>query len=186
MALFTNMPEDAELRINAYLALMQCPSASTLDSVVNMLTNEEVNQVGSFVWTHLTNLRESSDPHKHAIQEILDNKELQKTFDLDKRKYSRNVEMSYFSDLLNTGGQVDANLIWSQNSFVPRSAMVNLTIDIFGESVNLMELGGRVQGLERMLERTFRDTSEVDKTSDETMNSIDSRVCVGVCPFCTI
>jgi hypothetical protein len=38
---------------------------------------------------------------------------------------------------------------------VSRSAMVNLTVDMFGHSVNLLEFGGRVQGLDRLLYTYF-------------------------------
>lgn len=42
-------------------------------------------------------------------------------------------------DLL-TGMGLDSNLIFSQDSYIPRSASLNLTVDLFGESVNLMEV----------------------------------------------
>jgi hypothetical protein len=35
---------------------------------------------------------ESSSPHKHTIQNILEDETLKKEFDLDKRKFSRNYE----------------------------------------------------------------------------------------------
>ena len=39
--------------------------------------------------------------------------------------------------------------------------MVNLTVDMFGHSVNLLEVGGRVQGLEYLLQ-TYFGPSEPD------------------------
>lgn len=146
---------DSELRINAYLAAMQCVNDLMLPRIQTILESEEINQVGSFIWTHLTNLQETSNPLKTKIREIIENAELKKEFDLDKRKFSRNIEMSTFSELLNIGASVESNLIWSTNSFVPRSAMVNLTVDMFGQSINLLEVGGRVQGIEDLLERLF-------------------------------
>ena len=59
MILFTNTAEDSELRVGAYLALMSCPSQETVNQVKMVLTDEPVNQVGSFVWTHLTNIQET-------------------------------------------------------------------------------------------------------------------------------
>jgi hypothetical protein len=73
---------------------------------------------------------------------------LKKEFNLEKMKYSRNYEASFFLEKINTGAAIDSNLIWSSKSFLPRSAMTNLTIDLFGHSVNLFEIGGRVEGLE--------------------------------------
>lgn len=164
---------------------MQCATPEVVDAVTRMLSNEKVNQVGSFVWTHLTNLKETSCPLKKDLRKILENQYLQKEFDLDARKYSRNLEGSFFSEMLNTGAVVEGNLIWSQKSFVPRSAMMNLTIDLFGQSVNLLEVGGRVEGVERLLETFFGpngyfpESSVGDMlkrsktTSDDKINRID-------------
>ena len=50
---------------------------------------------------------------------------------------------------------MDGNLIFSQESYVPRSAMVNLTVSLFGESLNLFEIGSRAEGFESMIEDFF-------------------------------
>lgn len=50
---------------------------------------------------------------------------------------------------------MESNFIWSQNSFVPRSLSLNLTVDLFGKSINLIEFGTRIQGIESLLEKTF-------------------------------
>jgi hypothetical protein len=64
-ATFSDAAADSELRIGAYLALMNCPSQSMVNLVKSVLINEPVNQVGSFVWTHLTNLQESESLSEH-------------------------------------------------------------------------------------------------------------------------
>jgi hypothetical protein len=76
-----------ELRIAAYLGLMTCPSASILDKIKNTLESEEVNQVGSFVWSHLTNLMETSSPLKQNIKSILSNSMLKKMNNSRKEHY---------------------------------------------------------------------------------------------------
>lgn len=155
LPLFTDTTEDSEIRINAYLALIKCPTQDLLQQVQTVLENEEVNQVGSFVWTHLTNLQETNDVFKKEIRKILEDKVLRKTFDLDKRKFSRNYEGSFLSEMLNMGGKVESNVIWSTKSYIPRSANLNLTVDLFGQSLNLLEVGGRVEGAEILLEKMF-------------------------------
>lgn len=150
-----DVKEDSELRIAAYLAVIECPSNFVLDQVKDTLKTEEMNQVGSFIWSHLTNLMETSDPHKQGIRSILEDEILAKDFDSDKRKFSRNYEGSFFIDKLNLGAKSESNLIWSPKSFIPRSAMLNLTVDVFGHAVNLIEIGGRVEGLEYFLETYF-------------------------------
>ena len=82
---------------------------------------ESVNQVGSFVWTHLTNLMKSSSPHKQGLRDILEDEKLKTEFNMDKRKFSRNYEISYFSEKFGTGAMAESNVIFSSSSFVPRS-----------------------------------------------------------------
>lgn len=174
MTLFQTKEEDSELRIAAYLAIMECPSESVLNYVKTTLESEEVNQVGSFVWSHLTNLMETSDPLKQDIRSILEDEVLRKEFNLDQRKYSRNYEGSFFLDRLNTGAKVESNLIWSSGSFVPRSAMLNLTFDLFGHSVNFFEVGGRIEGFEYFLESYFGPNGYfgADNVRDATQKSV--------------
>jgi hypothetical protein len=35
---------------------------------------------------------------------------------------------------------LDGNLVFSQASYIPRSTSVNLTVDLFGESINVFEV----------------------------------------------
>jgi hypothetical protein len=133
---------------------------------------------------------ESSSFHKHTIQNILEDETLKKEFDLDKRKFSRNYEWSYFYESMNAGAEIESNIVWSQKSFVPRSAMVNLTVDLFGHSVNLFEIGGRVEGLEKILADNFgpkgyfgakQDFTPKQKLSNvidfNKVQQIDEKVC---------
>lgn len=194
MKLIRNKDIDSELRITAYLGLMTCPTPELLDTVKELLTAESSNQFASFMWTHLTNLLETSDPHKQGIRLIVEDVKLKKQYDMDKLKFSRNIEKSFFSKYLNAGAKLESNLIWSQRSFLPRSATLNMTLDLFGKSFNFLEVGGRVQGLETLLEKYLgpkgmerkqeADTSgqlaELDKTfkaiEDEIGGSLDIRI----------
>lgn len=184
--LLENKQADSELRINAYLGVMQCITEQNLPRIQAVLESEEVNQVGSFIWTHLTNLQETASPLKKDIRAILEDAKLKKEFDIDKRKFSRNIELSTFSELLNFGVTTESNLIWSTSSFVPRSASLNLTVDMFGQSINLFEVGGRVQGIEDILEQLFgpgnKDFDNLIKNrerraaiKDDVFNTIDRR-----------
>ena len=50
---------------------------------------------------------ESSDPANKYVKHILNDEVLAKEFDLDKRKFSRNYEGSFYLDKLNTGAKVN-------------------------------------------------------------------------------
>ena len=151
MTILQNPSEDSEIRIAAYKALMECPTARLLNQIKGVVDQEDSQQLDSYVLTHLTNLMETSDPHKQELKAILDTMILD-DLDKDKTKFSRNYEKSIFLEKLNTGAKAEADVIWSSNSFIPRSGMVNLTVNLFGRSTTLFELGGRAQGLEYFME----------------------------------
>lgn len=65
---------------------------------------------------------------------------LEKSFPNDLRKYSRNMVISDFCPINNAGWDIDTNIVYAPKSFIPRSASMNLTLDLFGQSVNLLEV----------------------------------------------
>ena len=108
--------------------------------------------MGSFIWSHLSNLKETSNPFKQDVKQMLKDIELKKMFDLNPIKFSRNYEKSVFLRMLNSGLQTESNVIWSTDSPLPRSISANLTVDLFGHSINLLEIGGRLEGVEYLIE----------------------------------
>ena len=63
---------DSELRIAAYQALMRCPSDATLGKMAASLGGELDEQVGAYVYSHMTNLRQTSDPLKQMVVRAMD------------------------------------------------------------------------------------------------------------------
>jgi len=41
---------------------------------------------------------------------------------------------------LNAGATLESSLVWSPKSFVPRSAEMGLSVDVFGQAVNFFEV----------------------------------------------
>lgn len=60
-----------------------------------------------------------------------------------------------FFDEFNAGGNLEGHIIFSPKSYVPRTIRSNLTLDLFGETVNVGELEARIEGLEHMVESYF-------------------------------
>lgn len=60
--IFDDLTMDTEIRIETFLALMRCPSQNVIRKIADILDTEKNNQVGSFVWSHLTNALESTEP----------------------------------------------------------------------------------------------------------------------------
>lgn len=124
--------------------------------------------MGSFVWTHLTNLQETSSRWKQSLRLLTENYFLRNKFSTDIRKYSRNYEISSFFDSINVGGSVESNVIFTEDSYLPKSAMLNLTLDLFGQTVNVFEMDTRVEGLEDVVEKFFAPDGYFP---EETINS---------------
>lgn len=105
----------------------------------------------------MTNLQESQSKigGKLFMKRIIGSEFLQNKWKTDVRKFSRNFEFSQFSNKYRVGGTAESNLIFSERSYLPRSAMLNLTFSLFGENVNLFEVGGRMEGFENTLENMF-------------------------------
>ncbi|XP_076341847.1 uncharacterized protein LOC143242367 isoform X2 [Tachypleus tridentatus] len=167
--IYTTYNENIEVRIAAYMAVMRCPSFDVINNVKETLEKEVAKQVGSFVWTHLTNMQKTSHPFKEDVRQILMNVHFMNKFNSDIRKFSRYFEGSFFMDTINTGVHVDGDVIFTPESYLPRSGMVNFTVDVFGNSLNLFEIGGRMQGMEELVERFFGPEGYFPQTNIEKM-----------------
>lgn len=111
--------------------------------------------VGSFVWSHLKNILTSSSPSRIEIQSLLTDQDLGNKFNNDFRKFSRNYESSFFLEEYNIGANYQMNIIFSPNSYLPRTISLNFTFDLLGESINIYELNVRTEGFELYAENFF-------------------------------
>lgn len=144
--------EDSELRIEAYLAAVSCPSGDVANQIAEIINSETVYQVGGFITTHLRSIRDSTDPSREAARHHLSNIRVTKKFPIDPRRYSYNSEVSYALESFGLGASADFNLIYSQNGFLPRSGRLNLTTEVFGKHFNVLEFSARQENLESILE----------------------------------
>lgn len=147
-----NRDLDSELRIESYLSLVVSPSKTIASEINSLLQDEPVNQVGSFITSHIVSVRSSVDKSKQDLKQYLGDIKTPKNYPKDFRRYSFNHEFSYGIDSLGIGGSIDTNVIYSQKNFLPRSSTVNFTTQIFGTSFNVFELNGRQENLERIIE----------------------------------
>ena len=169
MELYTDSTQDSELRIASYLSMMACPTEELIETIRYKLSSESVNQVGSFVWSHLSNLQESASQEKQWIREIMGEEVLVNKFNTSALKFSRNYESSFYMEEQGFGTTVESNIIFSKRSFLPRSGMFNLTFDVFGQPLNVLEIGGRMEGLELFIEKFFGPNGYYP---DETVEAI--------------
>ena len=52
----------------------------------------------------------------------------------------RRFQCAFVADALNAGATVESSVVWSPKSFVPRSADLGLSVNLFGQAVNLFEV----------------------------------------------
>ncbi|VVC87559.1 unnamed protein product [Leptidea sinapis] len=185
IAIMKNRQIDSEIRIKAYLAVIACPCGKSANEIKSLLDSEPVHQVGRFITTSLRHIRASNNPDKVLARQHYGQIGTPSRFKVDDRKYSFYREFSYNIDALGAGGSLEETVIYSQDSFLPRSVNFNLTAEVFGHNVNIFEVGGRQGNLDRVLEhfmgpkgmlRTRKPQDiydELMKKGQEALNKVD-------------
>nr|XP_027214984.1 uncharacterized protein LOC113807877 [Penaeus vannamei] len=162
--------DSVEVRIKAYLALVSCASETPgfFSRIEKVLDRETVHQVGSFIWTHVRNLAEEPgvSEYDQELAKLASHPTLNSKFNTNPLRSSRNYRYAHFSEILNGGGSLDSNVIFS-DSYVPRHASVNLTVDILQNSFNVLEIGGDFVALEEYVDRILGREASKDQIEKE-------------------
>nr|XP_041575127.1 uncharacterized protein LOC115497284 [Taeniopygia guttata] len=151
--LYQASSEDVEIRIAAYYIAMKCPNEELFKQVQKTLLKETSSQVGSFVWSHLSQLLETDDPLKEHLRDSIPDEILSKDFDWETWKYSSYSDVTFHS--AGAGANMEASVVFSPTSFLPRSVMTNLTVHFMGQAINLLEVGVRLENAETLIEKGF-------------------------------
>ncbi|KAF7279304.1 hypothetical protein GWI33_007437 [Rhynchophorus ferrugineus] len=151
LQILQDIQQDTEIRIKAYLAVARCPNAKAGNVIKALLEKEPSIQVGGFISSHVRSLQVSTNPDK-ALAKKFFNFTPKKRFHIDPRRYSFNSDVSYAVDSLGLGASSEANVIYSQNSWLPRSSSLNLTAQLFGHEINFLELETRQENLDKVIE----------------------------------
>lgn len=99
--IYGNSHFDVEVRIASYLALVRCPNVDLFKRIADIQKKEVNKQVGSFVWSHLTNAMESTEPVYGRPMADMIRKALKgnilREFNLNRLRFSRSFEASYYN-----------------------------------------------------------------------------------------
>ncbi|XP_064081934.1 uncharacterized protein LOC135198290 [Macrobrachium nipponense] len=152
--------DDVEVRIAAYIALVPCATDDPkfFLRIEHLLKMEEVNQVGSYIWTHIQNLvgQPSSSYYNRELSRLAAHHSLHAKFSTNGFRTSRNYRYARFSDIVNEYRRsAESNVIFTPKSYVPHQTSVNLTLEMAEKSLNLLEFGGDFSGLEKYIESFF-------------------------------
>ncbi|ALC48137.1 Rfabg, partial [Drosophila busckii] len=173
LELLKDQSEDSELRIEAYLAAITCPSAELANQISDIVNSEKVYQVGGFIESSLRSIRDSTDVAREQQKYHFENIRVTKNFPKDYRRYSFNNELSYKLDALGISASLDQKLIYSQHGFLPRSARLNVTTELFGTNFNVIEASMRQENLENILEYYLGPKGLLNKDFDEIVKLIE-------------
>ncbi|XP_050762156.1 uncharacterized protein LOC127022570 [Gymnogyps californianus] len=155
--LYQATSEDVEIRIAAYYIAMKCPHEELFKQVQKTLLKETSSQVGSFVWSHLSQLLETDDPLKEHLRDSIPDEILSRDFDRETWKYSSYSDVTFHS--AGAGANMEASVVFSPASFLPRSVMTNLTIHLMGQAINLLEVGVRLENAEALMQKISGEKS---------------------------
>ncbi|XP_050569866.1 uncharacterized protein LOC118249263 [Cygnus atratus] len=151
LELYQATSENVEIRIASYYMAMKCPNEELLKQVQKSLLKETSSQVGSFVWSHLSQLLETDDPLKEHLRDSIPDDILSRDFDWETWKYSSYSDVTFQS--AGAGANMEASVVFSPESFVPRSVMTNLTVHLMGQAINLLEVGVRLENAEAVMQK---------------------------------
>ncbi|CAM9622684.1 unnamed protein product [Lampetra fluviatilis] len=160
---YRNSRAPVQRRIAAYLALMSQPEPALLWDVLNTLPREENKQLRSYVVSHVEALRTSKGPAASALREkleqVISGMELPASYAYSSLKYSRRMSASRVVRLPGAehpvAGTVQLDVILEPSGFLPRSVVLETSLDVLGESLDVFEIGVEGQGFEAPLEALF-------------------------------
>nr|ANB82451.1 vitellogenin [Saccostrea glomerata]ANB82452.1 vitellogenin [Saccostrea glomerata] len=156
--------EKEEVRISSYIVLASTsPSRQLLEMVAHSLHRETNPHVGTFVYTHLEQMSNSTYPclmswAKNASLALRFAKKFSPMF-----QYSRFLQYSGYNDRVKLGAAAELGLITSPEEFIPRAGAIHLNTHVLGSSVNFMEIGFNTEGLQTLLSKMVGPLGELTK-----------------------
>lgn len=158
--------------------------------------------VGGYITSYLKNLRTSTKPEKELLKQYYGDIRTNKKFPFDIRQYSQNYQFSQLFSALNLGYSAEADIIFSSQSYVPRSSSFSLNSYLFGNAFNLLEVSNptfsskpnfsqpishgyrpqvdaRIENLEYLIEkfsgpRSYLKTTDAEDMADDLVDTVQS------------
>ncbi|NWU55654.1 APLP protein, partial [Dromas ardeola] len=101
---------------------------------------------------------------KEHLRDSIPDEILSRDFDRETWKYSSYSDVTFHS--AGAGGNMEASVVFSPASFLPRSVMTNLTVHMMGQAINLLEaslwtafVGVRLENAEALVQKIFGQKS---------------------------
>ncbi|XP_069461985.1 apolipoprotein B-100 [Ambystoma mexicanum] len=179
---FQDANSPVEKRLAAYLMLMKNPAPSDLLRVTRALQRERSEQVKSFVASHIANILNSEAPEaqelKAKVLEALKGSEVPTAMDF--RKFSQNYQFSKSVTIPGlddaVAAKVEGNLIFDGVGYMPEEAMLQTTLNVFGHSHDMFELGFDGKGFEPTMDALFGENGFFPDSGMKALYWVDGKV----------
>ncbi|GFQ73679.1 apolipophorins [Trichonephila clavata] len=175
--LVSNKNENSEITIALLSSLFNQPDEKQLRVLKEVLEKLEDENVSGYVYTYIRNVNKTSSPRKQKIKEMMKHLKIHAK-NVTYWENSKNIEFSTFSKLLNVGASTESDIIHSEG--MPHSIYSRFDADIFDKSVNIAQVGLRVEGLEKILKNFIGLKNKVPKVpSASSWNFLSSKDILG-------
>ncbi|NXX79973.1 APLP protein, partial [Urocolius indicus] len=94
---------------------------------------------------------------KEHLRDSIPDEILSRDFDLETWKYSSYSDVTFHS--AGAGANMEASVVFSPASFLPRSVVTNLTVHLMGQAINLLEVGVRLENAEALVQKILGQKS---------------------------
>ncbi|KAM3931862.1 apolipoprotein B-100 [Leptodactylus fuscus] len=180
---FQDGSSPVQKRLAAYLILMKNPSLSDLRKVLRTLHKDDNEQVKNFVASHIVNIRNSQAPEmqelKGKVEDALKSSGVPPIVS-DFTKMSKNYQISKTVDVPgladNLGAKVEGNVIYDFTGYMPREVMLETTLNVFGQSVDMFEIGIEGKGFEPTLDALFGKGGFFPDCTTKALYWVDGKV----------
>ncbi|XP_033117062.1 vitellogenin-4-like [Anneissia japonica] len=164
---FLNQTNAAELRIAAYYIVMETkPSLAVVEIITEALRKETNNQVGNFVFSHLTSVSNSTIPcHRNVSLVVKQALRFAKPYNLG-AQFSKHIVIGKMLEDLKLGAFLELNHIGQKDSPFPLSGNTKLSVNILGYQTSLVEAGLRMESLRYIIDTALGTTGESSPAND--------------------
>eukprot|EP00058_Branchiostoma_floridae_P005922 XP_002591410.1 hypothetical protein BRAFLDRAFT_69973 [Branchiostoma floridae] len=165
LRVFQNPEKSESERIRAYELMMKTkPTLSFIELIAQSTQRETSNQVGQYVYTDLKSRSESKlQQDKKMSQQCKIALRLCKPFNKG-IQYSESRKFQMVDEDLDMGVSLDLKSISDKKSIFPKDVRAQLRLSALGYDIELLEIAGRAEGLQSMIDSVLSKKQEEKKS----------------------
>ncbi|XP_062920824.1 vitellogenin-like [Mobula hypostoma] len=157
MQLLMNKKNRAEMRIRAFIVLVETkPSMALVATVTDALIRETNLQLTSFAYSYMKSLSGTLVPEQQSLAAVFNTavKRLSRKCDTLSYQYSKGIHFGLFSDWFLAGIDTNLYLLKKLDGILPTSAIANFRHYGLGALMDFLEVGIHVEGIEQAFSKS--------------------------------